>query len=185
MMDWINILYRLYLYSQKRCRFYKYSSIQGWMDVYVWQVHICLLSMLRDWGICVWIDMKLFTLTIIAVQHVWRILKQIPNGKHWEYSTRSMERRVNMKLNHFINIMNQVLLGFEDVEWKINIVDSIMGSGKTSWAIQKMNEDKNNKYVFITPFLDEVKRIEELTQTENSKNRLTLVKVSKIIYMDY
>ena len=26
----------------------------------------------------------------------------------------------------------------------INIVDSIMGSGKTSWAIQKMNNNQEN-----------------------------------------
>lgn len=42
---------------------------------------------------------------------------------------------------------------------KIYIVDSIMGSGKTSGAINKMNEDKNNNYIFITPYLDEVERI--------------------------
>jgi hypothetical protein len=36
-----------------------------------------------------------------------------------------------------------------------------MGSGKTTWAIQKMNEDKENNYIYITPFLDEVKRIKE------------------------
>jgi hypothetical protein len=42
---------------------------------------------------------------------------------------------------------------------KINIVDSIMGSGKTSAAINKMNNDKHNNYIFITPYLDEVERI--------------------------
>ncbi len=44
---------------------------------------------------------------------------------------------------------------------KINIVDSIMGSGKTTAAINKMKEDKNNKYIFITPFLKEVERIKK------------------------
>jgi len=43
---------------------------------------------------------------------------------------------------------------------KIKVVDSIMGSGKTSWAIQHIN-DSDNKFIFITPFLDEVKRIRE------------------------
>lgn len=42
---------------------------------------------------------------------------------------------------------------------KISIVDSIMGSGKTSAAINKMNNDTNNNYIFITPYLDEVQRI--------------------------
>jgi len=34
-----------------------------------------------------------------------------------------------------------------------------MGSGKTSAAINKMNSDTQNKYIFITPYLDEVQRI--------------------------
>lgn len=44
---------------------------------------------------------------------------------------------------------------------KIYVVDSIMGSGKTSGAINKMNEDMNSNYIFITPFLKEVDRIKE------------------------
>lgn len=43
---------------------------------------------------------------------------------------------------------------------KINIVDSIMGSGKTSFAIQMMN-NPGGKYIFITPYLNEVARIRE------------------------
>ena len=44
----------------------------------------------------------------------------------------------------------------------INVVDSIMGSGKTSWAIQFMeNADKDKNFLYITPFLDETKRIKE------------------------
>lgn len=44
---------------------------------------------------------------------------------------------------------------------KIKIIDAIMGAGKTSWAIQKMNTDKVNNYIYITPFLTEVSRIKE------------------------
>jgi hypothetical protein len=44
---------------------------------------------------------------------------------------------------------------------KIYVVDSIMGSGKTSAAINKMNEDIHSNYIFITPFLKEVDRIKE------------------------
>ena len=47
----------------------------------------------------------------------------------------------------------------------IFVVDSIMGSGKTSAAINKMNEDKNSNYIFITPFLKEVDRIKEKCDT--------------------
>lgn len=42
---------------------------------------------------------------------------------------------------------------------KIKVIDSPMGFGKTSYLIQMMNENKDNKYIFITPFLDEVDRI--------------------------
>jgi hypothetical protein len=45
---------------------------------------------------------------------------------------------------------------------KITVVDSIMGSGKTSWAIQYMNDaSPNEKFIYITPFLAEVKRIKD------------------------
>jgi hypothetical protein len=42
----------------------------------------------------------------------------------------------------------------------INIVDSIMGSGKTSWAIQYMNDaPAYQKFIYITPFKTEVERV--------------------------
>ena len=41
----------------------------------------------------------------------------------------------------------------------IKVVDSIMGSGKTSAAINLMNNDTENNYIFITPYLTEVERI--------------------------
>ena len=46
------------------------------------------------------------------------------------------------------------------IETKINIVDSIMGSGKTSWAIQFMKEaPQYKKFLYITPFKSEVERV--------------------------
>lgn len=40
------------------------------------------------------------------------------------------------------------------------VIDSIMGSGKSSYAIQEMNnQDECKKYIYITPYLDEVKRV--------------------------
>lgn len=44
---------------------------------------------------------------------------------------------------------------------KIKVCDCIMGSGKTESAIAYMNEHLENKYVYITPYLDEAKRIRD------------------------
>ena len=39
----------------------------------------------------------------------------------------------------------------------IKVIDSPMGAGKTSYLIKHMkNAPKDNKFLFITPFLDEV-----------------------------
>ncbi|QAA33950.1 DEAD/DEAH box helicase family protein [Clostridium manihotivorum] len=44
----------------------------------------------------------------------------------------------------------------------VTVVDSIMGSGKTSWAIQFMNETPEvQKFIYVTPYLSEVERIKE------------------------
>lgn len=45
----------------------------------------------------------------------------------------------------------------EDV--KVTIIDAICGSGKTTKAIEFMNENTDKKFIFITPYLDEVERI--------------------------
>lgn len=42
---------------------------------------------------------------------------------------------------------------------KIKILDCPMGQGKTSYLIEQINNDKENKYIYITPFLTEVERI--------------------------
>ena len=45
---------------------------------------------------------------------------------------------------------------------KINIVDCIMGSGKTSAAINYINSlDEDTKVIYITPYLNEVQRIKD------------------------
>lgn len=41
----------------------------------------------------------------------------------------------------------------------IKVCDSIMGSGKTESAISYMNEHKDKKFIFITPYLSEATRI--------------------------
>ena len=43
----------------------------------------------------------------------------------------------------------------------ITVVDSIMGSGKSSYFMQYMKERPNEKFMYISPYLDEVKRIKE------------------------
>ena len=50
---------------------------------------------------------------------------------------------------------------------KITIIDSIMGSGKTTWSIDKMNNDIKNNYIYITPYLTEIQRIKQ--QVTNKK----------------
>jgi hypothetical protein len=46
---------------------------------------------------------------------------------------------------------------------KVEVYDAIMGSGKTYNAIERMNEyvRKGKKFIYITPFLSEVKRIKD------------------------
>ena len=40
----------------------------------------------------------------------------------------------------------------------VTIVDSIMGSGKTEWAIQYMIDNPEKRFIYITPFLDEIEK---------------------------
>ena len=42
---------------------------------------------------------------------------------------------------------------------QIYAVDSIMGTGKTNWAIKHMNCHKEQRFIYCTPFIDEVNRI--------------------------
>ena len=43
----------------------------------------------------------------------------------------------------------------------VRVCDAIMGTGKSQSAIRYMNEHPENKYVYITPYLDEANRIKE------------------------
>lgn len=61
---------------------------------------------------------------------------------------------------------------------KVTVIDSIMGTGKTSWAIQYMNDAPlYQKFIYITPFLDEVERVissvtnRKFVQPESKKGR--------------
>jgi len=50
---------------------------------------------------------------------------------------------------------------------KIKIIDSIMGAGKTQKAISMINNNKHDKFVYITPYLDEIKRVKDSTNKLN------------------
>lgn len=62
---------------------------------------------------------------------------------------------------------------------EVVVVDDIMGSGKTSWAIQFINSSPmTHKFIFVTPYLKEIDRIKKATKhkrdfidpdTKNSK----------------
>ena len=47
----------------------------------------------------------------------------------------------------------------ENNKTKIKVVDSIIGQGKTTWAINYMKENPDKRFLFVTPFLDEVERV--------------------------
>lgn len=49
---------------------------------------------------------------------------------------------------------------------KITVIDAICGSGKTSYAIQMMNENPDKKFIFITPYLDQIEPIQERTKRD-------------------
>lgn len=52
----------------------------------------------------------------------------------------------------------------------VKIIDSMMGTGKTSYAIQLMKEtDINQKFIYVTPFLDEVQRIKQEVDNRDFK----------------
>lgn len=59
---------------------------------------------------------------------------------------------------------------------KIKVIDALCGKGKTQYAIQMMNDNPKNKYIYITPYLDEVCRIKNNTvskffEPESQKGR--------------
>lgn len=49
----------------------------------------------------------------------------------------------------------------------INVVDAGCGMGKTTALINKMNDDEEQKYIYVTPFLDEVLRIQDGCPNKN------------------
>lgn len=52
----------------------------------------------------------------------------------------------------------------------VKVCDMIMGSGKTQSAITLMNQDKEGRYIFITPYLEEVNRIKSSCSSRHFKD---------------
>ena len=52
----------------------------------------------------------------------------------------------------------------------IKVCDAIMGSGKSSAAIAYMNEHPQQKFIYITPYLEEAVRIRESCPATRSPN---------------
>lgn len=45
------------------------------------------------------------------------------------------------------------------MKYDVTIVDAICGKGKTSFAIEMMNNNQDDKFIYITPYLPEVERV--------------------------
>jgi hypothetical protein len=73
---------------------------------------------------------------------------------------------------------------------QVNIIDAPCGYGKTSWAIQAMNEaSSTHKFIYVTPFLEEIERIKsevknrkfEAPTTKNGETKLE--DLHRLLYM--
>lgn len=55
---------------------------------------------------------------------------------------------------------------------KVTVIDSVMGAGKSSWAIQYMNDAKNafERFIYVTPINTEVDRIKEACPDRNFRS---------------
>ena len=47
---------------------------------------------------------------------------------------------------------------------KVNVIDAIMGRGKTEYYIDMINKNEDKNYMVIVPFLDEVERVRQSTK---------------------
>ncbi len=63
---------------------------------------------------------------------------------------------------------------------KIKVCDTIMGGGKSSAAITMMNNDSQGKYLFVTPYLDEVSRIIAACPSKHFKQPIDSSRKSKL-----
>lgn len=80
----------------------------------------------------------------------------------------------------YLNIENKIQR--RELMATIKVCDVIMGGGKTSAAITYMKENKNERFIFITPYLEQVERIKrecsemkfvspKITENEDTKKK--------------
>lgn len=55
---------------------------------------------------------------------------------------------------------------------KVNVVDAVMGAGKSQSIINYINQDDESRFLVITPYLDEVKRYKKYCSEKNFKTPL-------------
>lgn len=55
------------------------------------------------------------------------------------------------------------LKGTYMTEKKVRVIDSVMGSGKTTYIIKHLNQENTNQVVYVTPLISECERISEST----------------------
>lgn len=70
----------------------------------------------------------------------------------------------------------------------IHVCDAIMGTGKSSAAITYMNEHRNQKFIYITPYLDEASRIQEQCPEMNfvqPTNKLSKYDHQKVVHTQH
>ena len=67
------------------------------------------------------------------------------------------------------NIMERVLDKIEGKQVEVTVVDGICGKGKSSWAIQHIIDNPRCKYIYITPYLDEITRVVDSCGKEGVK----------------
>lgn len=60
----------------------------------------------------------------------------------------------------------RIILSNVDRERIVRILDDIMGSGKSTWAINYINRNPEKKFLCIVPLLDECKRYKENTDID-------------------
>lgn len=72
-----------------------------------------------------------------------------------------MYQNINNRRGSVSNIMERVLDKIEGKQVEVTVVDGICGKGKSSWAIQHMIDNPKDKYIYITPYLDEITRVLE------------------------
>lgn len=59
---------------------------------------------------------------------------------------------------------------------KVTVIDSVMGSGKTSWAIDYMNTAIDENILYITPFKTEIARVQQAVTMKDMKTPKVLGK---------